>query len=69
MGFSNVVGRLSNVAAPMVAEQDPPMPMLTCVAIACCALVMCLMLETKEEAEEKKKELQNEMNEREPSSV
>ena len=54
MGFINVIGRLSNVAAPMVAEQDPPMPMMVCIAIATCAFIMCLMLETQEEALKKK---------------
>ena len=54
MGFTNVIGKLSNVAAPMVAEQDPPIPMIACISFAICAFIMCLMLETQEEALKKK---------------
>ena len=62
MGFTNVIGKLSNVAAPMVAEQDPPIPMIACISFAICAFIMCLMLETQEEALKKKEILETEMN-------
>ena len=33
MGLSNVVGRMSTILAPIVAEMDHPMPMMTCIVI------------------------------------
>lgn len=52
MGMSNFVGRLSTVAAPMVAEQSAPFPMgvsLTVAFMGLCASQIIIKLSTDDE--------------------
>ena len=44
MGICNVLGRFSNILAPMAAEKDPPFPMMCCVGITCLAGFLSFML-------------------------
>ena len=53
IGFTNVIGRLSNVAAPMVAEQTPPIPMIACIVLSVLSFILCIMLVTPKEAADK----------------
>ena len=44
MGISNVVGRSTTVLAPLIAEMNDPIPMISTLALCLIALVLCLML-------------------------
>jgi hypothetical protein len=48
MGFSNVVGRLSTIAAPMIAEQPDPIPMVSCIVLCMVSLFSSMQLEQPE---------------------
>ena len=45
MGISNVVGRLSTILAPVIAEMPDPIPMMSTMILCFGALVCCLMLQ------------------------
>lgn len=45
MGLMNVVGRLSTIAAPMIAEQDEPVPMLSAIILCSLATLGCFWLD------------------------
>ena len=44
MGLNNVFGRTSTIAAPIVAEKNDPIPMLSCIMLCGMALVSCTLL-------------------------
>ena len=48
MGFSNVIGRLSTIAAPIIAEQSAPLPMSCVITLAVMGIVSSLMLQKPE---------------------
>uniref|UniRef100_A0A7S3CJF9 Uncharacterized protein n=1 Tax=Strombidium rassoulzadegani TaxID=1082188 RepID=A0A7S3CJF9_9SPIT len=48
MGFSNVAGRMSTIAAPMFAEQKDPIPMVSCIVLSVLSLACSLQLEQPE---------------------
>ena len=45
MGVMNVAGRLSTIAAPMIAEQKEPLPMLSCMILNAAAAFACWWLQ------------------------
>ena len=51
VGLTNVIGRSSNIASPMVAEQSKPVPMMSCMTFAVLAFVLCFMLKMPKEVE------------------
>lgn len=44
MGFNNVAGRSSTIAAPMVAEMRDPIPMMTSIVLCLLALIGSILL-------------------------
>ena len=44
MGLTNVLGRLSSVASPIIAEFNAPFPMIFSISITVIAIICCFGL-------------------------